>query len=65
MSTVQAMRDEGRKPSPWLALSVRFRNGETLTREQLALLRDYAVANGNEILAARCRLELSTEEASR
>jgi hypothetical protein len=64
MTVLQQMRDEGFQPSPFRQLAVRFRNGEALSREQLKALRDYAVANGNALLAERCREELRTEEVA-
>jgi hypothetical protein len=40
------------------ALAARFRRGESLETPELVALRDWAVANGNELLAQRCREEL-------
>lgn len=58
MSTVQDMKDEGQKPSPHRLLASRFRNGETLTYEQLAVLRDYCAQNGLHRMADRAREEI-------
>lgn len=58
MSVVQDMKDEGRTPSPFRLLASRFRAGETLTYEQLVVLRDYASGNGLGVMAERCREEI-------
>jgi hypothetical protein len=51
----------GTRPVQLRALAAAFRRGETLHESDLKLIRDYAVENGLQTLAERCRQELRTE----